>query len=96
MRKSTILVSQDTPKTLPKTLPNQCSKKHTIFESIFDNICQNSKPQNLENINFASTGARCLRISQELGFANVHAFVVQKPYQKPSQNEVRNPKNPVL
>ena len=56
-RKSRILASPSPSKTLPKTLSNRYSKKHTIFKSIFDNIFQKSKPRNLENITFASTGA---------------------------------------
>ena len=89
VRKSRIWVSQNLAKTLPKTLPNRHSKKHSIFESIFDNIFHKSKPRNLENINFASTGARFLRISQKLSFYNFHAFWVQNPYQKPFQNQAR-------
>ena len=89
MRKSKVSASQNSPKTLPKTLPNGGSKKHMIFERIFDNIFQNSKPRNLENINFASTGARFLRFSLKSCFCYFRAFSDKKSYPKPFQNEVQ-------
>ena len=46
-------------------------------------------PRFLENMHFASTGARFLRFSLKTCFCNFHAFSVQKTYQKPFQNEVR-------
>jgi len=73
------------PKPPPKTLPNRYPKKHMIFESIFDNILQTSKPRNLENINFASTGTRFFRISQNCVFALWRRFGFENPPQNPSE-----------
>ena len=89
--KSRILTSQNPLKIYPKSLQNRYPKKHTIFKRIFDNIFQNSKPRNLENINFASTGARFLRFSLKSCFCYFQAFWIKKTYQKPFQNEVRTP-----
>ena len=89
MRKSRVSASQNSSKTLPKTLPNGGSKKHMIFERIFDNIFQNSKPRNLENINFPHGKSLFLRFSLNSCFCSFLAFSTQKTYQKPFQNEVR-------
>ena len=43
----------------------------------------------LENMHFASTGARFLRFSLKSCFCNFHACLVQKINQKSIQNEVR-------
>ena len=92
VQKSRILASQTPPKTLPKSYQNRGPKKHAIFERIFDNIFQNSKPRNLENINFPWGKPLFLRFSLKTCFCNFHAFSVQKTYQKPFQNEVRTMK----
>ena len=89
LRKSMVLASPNPPKTPSKTLPNRCSKKHTIFESIFDNIFQNSKPRNLENINFPWGKSLFSRFSLKSCFCYVRAFSIQKSYEKPFQNRVR-------
>ena len=80
------MTSQNPLKIYPKSLQNRYPKKHKIFKRIFDNIFQNSKPRNLENINFASTGARFLRFSLKSCFCYLQAFSVNKTYQKPFQN----------
>ena len=88
-QKSKFWGSQDPPKILPKRLRNRCPKRHAIFHCfLFDSFLFFTL-RFLENMHFASTGARFLRFSLKSRFCKIHAFLVKKTYQKPFQNEVR-------
>ena len=93
MRKSRVSASQNSPKTIPKTLPNGGSQKHMIFERIFNNIFQNSKPRNLENINFPRGKSLFLRFSLKSCFCHFRAFSIKNPTPNPSKTKSKPLKN---
>ena len=76
-------------KTLPKSFQNQDPKKHAIWHRFLLDFSDVFYLRFLENMRFASTGARFLRFSLESCFCNFHACLVQKINQKSFQNEVR-------
>ena len=80
---------QNPPKTLPKSFQNQDPKKHAIWHRFLLDFFDFFYLRFLENMHFASTGARFLRFSLKSCFCNFHACLVQKINQKSFQNEVR-------
>ena len=85
-RKSWFLASQNAPKTQPKSIQNRCPQKHAIFHGfllIFGCLLQEP------NLKFHAPTQCFVSFSPKTGVRFWHAFLVQKTYQKPSQNEVR-------
>ena len=85
-RKSWFLASQNAPKTQPKSIQNRCPQKHAIFHGfllIFGCLLQEP------NLKFHAPSYSFVDISHKSAFRYWHVFLVQKTYQKPSQNEVR-------
>ena len=89
VRKSRILASQTLPKTLPKSYQNRGSKKHAIFHRFLLDVFLFFNLRFLENRGFPIGKSLILRFSLKSCFYKFNAFLVQKTYQKPFQNEVR-------
>ena len=86
MRKSRILPSPNPPKTIPKSIQNRCPKKHAIFDRfLFIFCCMLQEPTSKKR-----APTQCfVSFSCNSVFRFLHAFLVQKTYQKPFQNESR-------
>ena len=73
-------------KTLPKSFQNQDPKKHAIWHRFLLDFSDLFYLRFLENMHFASTGARFFRFLLKSRFCNFHAFLLQKTSQKTYQN----------
>ena len=76
-------------KTRSEPIQNRDPKKHAILHRFLLDFSDFCYLRFLENMRFASTGARFLRFSLKSCFCNFHACLVQKINQKSFQNEVR-------
>ena len=85
VRKSRILASQNPAKTLPKSFQNRCPKKHAIFHRFWFEKCFVAKVPTSISYWFLQYFLPLRHFSSN---RFLHAFSVQKTYQKPFQNDV--------
>ena len=86
MRKSRILASQNPFKTLAKSFQNRTLQKHAIVHRfLLEFCCLLQEPTSKKR-----APTQCfVNFSHNSVFRFWHAFLLQKTYQKPFQNEVR-------